>query len=117
MFSTCDVWSVVLRHVFNRFDVGSVILRRVFSILDVRNVISRRVFNTFDIRNVILRRVFNIFDQEVVIPYDVFIKSRHFVRFFLKNMCFFIGGTPRNQAHNLQRLNSTLLYVSQNPKC
>ena len=93
----------------NIFDVWSVILRPVLNIFDLTNVILQCVFNIFDFTSVILRHVFNIFDQEVVIPYDVFVKSCHFVRVFeghfSKSMCFFIGGTLRNQAFKSQRLN------------
>jgi hypothetical protein len=111
----------MLQRVFNILHVKSVILRWAFNILDVRSLVFQCVFNIFDIRSVISRRVLNIFDQKVIILYGVFVKSPYVRRVceghFSENMCISIGGTPPNQAHNLGRLNSTLLYVSQNPEC
>ena len=57
--------------------------------------------------------VFKTFRQKVMIPYEVFVKSCHFVRVFdthfSKSMCFFIGGTLRNQMHQ-KKLSKTMCF-------
>ena len=54
-------------------------LRLVIDLLDKANLISKDNTEDKEILLKILERYFNTFDGQVVIPYDSFLKSRHFV--------------------------------------